>query len=208
VQEATTQFFLKNQVTNEDEQVEIYHGLSSLDNLAADRAWAQSNANLLGEILEKVKAGDDMDLLLSQVDIEDKHWEWVRKGFAFDSDEYEWFYAKSAEEIEGICVIYHPQPSKIDEKDIFYVDYIAIAPWNRKNPFDIPKFKGVGSILIKESLRFSVEKLKYRPGFSLHSLPQAVGYYEKIGMQNFGRDESKQGLVYFEMNESQSESFL
>lgn len=206
--EITSEFYLTNQNTDEDEKVEIHHGLSDLDNLYADKAWTQANANILGEILKLVEAGGDIESLLSEVDIEDKHWEWVRKGLALNTGEYEWFYAKVHDSVEGICVIFHPQPSQFDQKDIFYVDYIAIAPWNRKNPIYTQKFRGIGSILIKESLRYSVEKLQYRPGFSLHSLPQAVGYYEKIGMKNFGEDEQKQGLVYFEMSEANSETFL
>jgi hypothetical protein len=199
---------LENLETSLVEKLEVHHGLSSLDNLKADREWTQANADLLGKLAESVEAGADVDSLLSEVNIEDKHWEWVRKGCALDSEEYEWFYAKSENHIEGICVIYHPQPSRIDSKEIFYVDYVAVAPWNRKNPFSVQKIKGIGSVLIRESLRFSVEELQYRPGFGLHSLPQAITYYEKIGMQNFGKDVNKQDLIYFEMSESQSERFL
>jgi hypothetical protein len=208
VQKVISRLSLENIETSIVEELEIHHGLSGLDNLKADREWTQFNANLLGKLFESVEAGADLESLLSEVNIEDKHWEWVRKGLAFDSKEYEWCYAQSDNQIEGICVIYHPQASRVDAKEIFYVDYVAVAPWNRKNPFYAQKFKGIGSILIRESLRFSVEKLRYRPGFCLHSLPQAITYYEKIGMQNFGKDSTKQNLIYFEMSESQSKSFL
>lgn len=208
VQRVISEVSVQNLESSEEETLEIHHGLSSKDNFKADQAWTQCNADLLGELAKRVDAGEDPDKLLAEVDIEDKHWEWVRKGLVLNTEEYEWFYAKSESCIEGICVIYHPHPSRIDSEEIFYVDFVAVAPWNRKNPVFPQKFKGIGSLLIRESLRYSVEELKYRPGFSLHSLPQAVTYYEKIGMQNFGEDSSKQGLIYFEMSESQSKSFL
>lgn len=208
MQKEISQASTQNLETSEEEELKIHHRSSSRDNLKADKDWTQFNADLLGELAKKVDAGEDPDTLLAEVDIEDKHWDWVRKGLVLNSEEYEWFYAKSENFIEGVCVIYHPQPSRIDSEEIFYVDFVAVAPWNRRNPVFPQKFKGIGSLLIRESLRYSVEELKYRPGFSLHSLPQAVTYYEKIGMENFGEDSSKQGLIYFEMSESQSKSFL
>jgi hypothetical protein len=42
----------------------------------------------------------------------------------------------------------------------------------------------------------------------LHSLPQAVKFYENCGMTNLGADPTKQGLPYFEMTPEKATAFL
>ena len=68
----------------------------------------------------------------------------------------------------------------VDGENIFYVEYLAVAPWNRDCLVRQREYKGVGSTLLKVALNYSVEKLGLIPGFSLHSLPQAKEYYEKL----------------------------
>ena len=51
-------------------------------------------------------------------------------------------------------------------------------------------------------------KLPYRYGFCLHSLPQANSYYQEIGMVGFGPDSNKENLHYYEMMESETERFI
>jgi hypothetical protein len=123
------------------------------------------------------------------------------------SDEYEWFYLLSQGKPQGACVFYHPKESIIDEKDIFYIEYVAVAPWNRDTPVTNRKFKGIGTILIKCALNYAVDKLGLQYGFSLHSLSQAKNYYEKIGMINFP-EKDKDRLVYFEMPRDKSTEML
>lgn len=108
---------------------------------------------------------------------------------------------------QGACVFFHPKDSIIDSENIFYIEYVAVAPWNRKTPVTKREFKGVGTILITCALNYAVNELGLQYGFSLHSLPQAKNYYEKIGMINFPeRDKDK--LVYFEMPRDKSTEIL
>ena len=186
----------------------ITHVLSYRLNLQADRAWQGFNGELVTKILDTASDEDAIEKLAAACSIEDKHWSWSKKGIVLDSDQYEWFYLLCGEEVEGICVIYHPEPSRIDEEEIFYVDFVAIHPRNRKNPFFEKGLKGVGTSLLKIALNHSVEFLGYRPGFCLHSLPGAESYYERIGMTSFGRDVKKDNLTYFEMDSANSASFL
>jgi hypothetical protein len=188
--------------------LELQHGLSSGNNFIADKDWVGFNARQLEILHKRVEDGEDLEDLLEEASFEDLHWRWLTKGRALNSSEYEWFYLVNGESIEGICVVYHPKMSRIDSQQIFYIDYLATAPWNRDNLISKKIFKGVGTTLIKHSLRYSVETLKYRPGFGLHSLPKAIPYYKKIGMLGFGKDEDKQNLHYFEMSPQVSVTLL
>ncbi len=186
----------------------VSHGLSHRLNLQADRAWQQFNGELVKQILDTAEDEGAVERLAAACSIEDKHWSWSKKAMVLNSDQYEWFYLLCGGEVEGICVIYHPKPSRIDEEEIFYVDYVAIHPRNRKNPFFEKGLKGVGTNLLKIALKYSVESLGYRPGFCLHSLPGAESYYKRIGMTYFGPDFEKENLAYFEMDSANSASFL
>lgn len=198
---------IEEQISKKDVEYTIYHGLNSIFALRADNDWLTFNFELVTELKKVAKSEEELLDLVQQHQFEDFHWRWVDKSVSFSSTEYEWFYLLIADQVQGICLIYHPKPSRIDGQNIFYVDYVAVAPWNRDSLITKKIFKGIGTILIKRALIYSINVLGYRPGFSLHSLPQAVTYYEKIGMINFGPDGTKQNLHYFEMEPESSEGF-
>ena len=101
--------------------------------------------------------------------------------------------------VQGICMIYHPKPSKLEEGDIFYVEYVSVAPWNRDSKIHERTFKGIGSILLKCALDYAIKTLKLKPGFSLHSLKQAENYYSnRLHMKKIANEE-KDGMTFFEM---------
>ena len=185
----------------------IVHGLDSALALKADTEWLAFNLQVMTELQNIAKSKEELIALLTAHQFEDSHWSWLRKSVVSTGPEYEWFYYLAENQVQGICNIYHPKPSKIDAMDIFYVKYVAIAPWNRPNCLSPKKFGGIGTILIKVALTHAIDVLGYRPGFSLHSLPQAEGYYLKIGMKDFGPDAAEQNLHFFEMERETSERF-
>jgi hypothetical protein len=91
---------------------------------------------------------------------------------------------------------------------LVYVDYVENAPWNRQELSDLPRFRGVGSILVRTAIEVSrMEGFKGRIG--LHSLPQSEGFYaNKCGMTDLGKDSTYQDLRYFEMTAEQAEGFI
>ena len=92
--------------------------------------------------------------------------------------------------------------------NLAYVDYISIAPWNRPWPGPPPRFRGIGSILLREAVRASVDE-GFRGRIGLHALPGAVTWYrDRLKMQAFGADADYQGLDYFEFTEAQAKQFL
>ena len=91
---------------------------------------------------------------------------------------------------------------------LVYVEYLEAAPWNRGEHVAKPRFRGVGSILIRSAIALSLaEGFKGRLG--LHALPQShVFYADKCGMTDLGPDPKYQNLNYFEMRVEQAEEFL
>ena len=120
---------------------------------------------------------------------------------------FECFFIFSNDKPQGACLIYHPKDSIIDSENIFYIEFVAVAPWNRDNPMVERKFKGIGSAIIVCVLDFAIKTLGLKPGFSLHSLPQAIGYYKKIGMENYP-ERDKPNLAYFEMPRAKAAKML
>lgn len=199
---------IDDQLSGKKVNYEISFGLSSTYAANADVDWLTFNFMIVSKLKEVCKTNEELLEHLARYQFEDSHWNWVNKSVVLSTDEYEWFYFIAENQVQGICNIYHPKPSKIDNRNIFYVEFVAVAPWNRINPISPRKFKGIGSSLLKIALNYSINTLNYRPGFSLHSLPQSAEYYEKIGMKNFGPDNSKQNLFYFEMEQGSSEAFI
>ena len=93
-------------------------------------------------------------------------------------------------------------------KHLVYVEFAESAPWNRKELFDPPRYRGVGSILIRAAIALS-ENLEFHGRIGLHSLPQANSFYAKTcGMADLGADPSYENLHYFEMTPERARAFV
>lgn len=163
-----------------------------------DELWHEHNIKLMQWIKAQNFDPQTLEQVLADIQIDDHHWEWFEKSRHFKTDEYRWFFIVVNNIPQAACLLYHPKRSKLSEADVFYIEYIAVAPWNRKNPMAPSQFKGVGGLLIKAVINFGVEKLAFNHGFSLHALPRAVWFYEKIGMQHIEAYD-KDVLRFFEM---------
>lgn len=175
-------------------------GLNKALAYKATVSWTQAALAFLEYISQKFPDQSDQIAIIEAYGIEDSHWNWMNKSMVMCSDEYVWFYLEADKEIQAIAITYHPKNSRIDAaKELFYIEYLAVAPWNRRGYQPNQKFKGVGTHFISILSSYFPEKFGYSFGFALHSLPQACSYYSKIGMQDFGPDISKDSLNYFEM---------
>lgn len=93
-------------------------------------------------------------------------------------------------------------------KHLVYVEFVENAPWNRKQLYDPPRYRGVGSILISAAVTLS-EELEFHGRIGLHSLPQANDFYaNNCGMTDLGVDPDYQSLRYFEMTPEQARAFI
>ena len=100
---------------------------------------------------------------------------------------------------------------RIDSQEgrhLVYVAFVENAPWNRAELFDSPRYRGVGSILIRTAVALS-EDLEFNGRIGLHSLPQANDFYANTcGMTDLGADPDYGGLRYFEMTSEQARDFV
>lgn len=93
-------------------------------------------------------------------------------------------------------------------RHLVYVEFVENAPWNRAELFAPPRYRGVGSILIRAAIALS-EELEFHGRIGLHSLPQANGFYANTcGMADLGTDPDSEGLRYFEMTPEQARAFV
>lgn len=185
----------------------IEHGRNMNYAMECDQSWTHFKSEMLDYIEAQNYSEDRLSEVLDDLQTEDYHWDWFTKSYVYSAVEYEWFFLFADNQPQGACVIYHPKQSSFHSGKIFYIEFVAAAPWNRTNPFKPKMFKGVGTILIKCALNYAVNKLGLNQGFSLHSLPQACEYYEKIGMLN-DKNSNKDGLKYFEMPEGIAQKML
>lgn len=93
-------------------------------------------------------------------------------------------------------------------KHLVYVSFVENAPWNRKELFDPPRYRGVGTALIRAAIELSKQE-EFKGRIGLHSLPQSNGFYANVcGMEDLGVDQDYEGLRYFEMTPEQAEAFI
>ena len=176
----------------------VVHGWDAQSSMECDLQWKQATVELLTFIANQDFDDKKLAEVLASLSMEDDHWEWFKKALAFRTDEYEWFHLCAEGKPQGACVIYHPKESALNGLNIFYVEFIAVAPWNRKNLLRGRVFKGVGRALLTAALKFAVQRLKLSPGFCLHSLPGARDFYLGLQMVNVAARD-KDTLLYFEL---------
>lgn len=194
---------------NEEQDVEykICHGWNLIFSFDCDREWGRDSLALLEYIENQSFDEGYLEDVLGSIQLEDHHWNWAIKSMAYRGEQYDWFYMYADGKPQAACLIYHPESSALEKSDIFYVEYLAVAPWNRGCLVRDRLHKGVGSLLIRVVLDYSVNNLGLKPGFCLHSLPQAVNYYKKIKMVNISQKD-KPDLLYFEMPSSEAKKIL
>jgi hypothetical protein len=186
---------------------QIHHGLDLVLARSCDNQWGKFNVNLMSFISKQNYDAATLKQVLSEIQVDDSHWEWLIKSLKYRTSEYDWFFLVAEGAPQGACLIFHPKPSALDKGDIFYIEYIATAPWNRRNPMCEQVFKSVGTILVRHAVNYAHNTLKLRYGFSLHALPSASWYYNKIGMTRHAPHD-KTPLQYFEMSENVASSFV
>jgi hypothetical protein len=177
----------------------IVHGWDLKSSLECDTLWKQGWLELFNKIQQAEFDENKQNEILSSISTEDIRWDWFEKAVAFSSDEYEWFHLYADDKPQAACLIYHPEGSALEAGDIFYVKFVAVAPWNRTCDLRPRQFCRLGEIILRAAQRFAVKELKLRPGFCLHSLPKAEGFYAKLKMVKVEGKEDKQSLAYYEL---------
>jgi hypothetical protein len=144
------------------------------------------------------------------LDLESGHWDWRNKVGSVGSNRLRLFAVEYEGEVQGLMALAtQPRPSILPpEGSVVYVDYLESAPWNLRQPIQSPRFLGVGTILIGEAVRLSVEQ-GFGGRVGLHALPQAERFYsERCRMIRHGPDRTYYDLVYFEYPEGVAPQWL
>ncbi len=166
----------------------------------ADLSWAVFYSGLFNKIISMNKSLEETKEIANSIIMQDSHWNWLKKSAALCPPEYEWFYLVADDKIQAICLIYHPKGALIEAGNIFYIEYVAVAPWNRSSKLNDKIYEKIGTKLIRAASEYACQSLKLKPGFSLHSLPQSESYYLHLGMVEVPV-QKKDNLKYYEMNE-------
>jgi len=185
--------------SGEEYKFEVRHGNDLKSSLDCDASWGAYKLELFEYITEQNYEEEYLREVLDSIQLEDHHWDWAKKMYYHSSDNYEWLFLYADKKPQGACLIYHPKNSVLETNSkIFYVEYIAVAPWNRNSLVKQRFFSGVGSTLLKSAQNLAVNQLGLTPGFSLRSLPQSSEYYRKIKMIPVPSEDDGP-LMYFEL---------
>jgi hypothetical protein len=132
----------------------------------------------------------------------DQYWDWEQKKRVYlrgDSTIYEGYAIECNGIVQGLMLLKMGGHRSWVEprRRLVYVHALATAPWNRGPTPEPMGFQTVGATLL-EFARFRSEELGMDGLVGLHSLPNAEGFYRKMGMWDGGIDLEKEGLRYFE----------
>lgn len=189
--------FIKNNIDSKPYPYSITLGWDIFSANDCDTSWNAYRLKLSGYLAQFDEA--TREAMVNKIHDEDSHWKWFNKSALIKSDEYKWFFFRADKKIQAACLIYHPRKAILASHDIFYIEFIAVAPWNRETPMEKKHFSKVGTLLLKSVMSYCINTLGYKPGLCLHSLPQAKTFYEEhLGMQRCP-DEDKGALLYYEM---------
>lgn len=146
--------------------------------------------------------------MLGSLGIQDQHWEWRSKCSHLNGAGYRFFSLLNGSEVEAAMVLLVGEPSRSHAQrlPVVYVDYVAVAPWNRKPLQDPPRFRNLGTLMLGAAVEVS-RTVGYQGRCGLHSLSQAEGFYRRIGMHDHGLDNSYHGLRYFEFDAAGAATF-
>lgn len=131
---------------------------------------------------------------------EDAEWNWRRKVRIYGADPGVEIWAIECDEATQGLMMLRSQGHRswvVPSQRIVYVDFLATAQWNRPSIQSPPRYRLVGSILLRFA-KVRSEKLGLRGAVGLHSLPRSEEFYKKQGMVDWGQDAEYQNLRYFE----------
>ena len=171
--------------------------------------WKDFTTNIILQyVVNAAEVNSYREILQNYIMLEDFKWNWSKKAFFFNTSEYNWFFLRTSDGVQGVCLTYHPQKSVFQSVNIFYIKYLSSAPWNRNSSLHDRQYKGIGTEILKQVQFYFIRKYHYNHGFCLHSLPQAHEYYIKIGMVNLPEYNDEDGLLFYEINRENAISFL
>ncbi len=209
-------FTVHNHETNEVCQIDFVDGLSDNHLEFVTKEWTPilrdrwERASLTYHALPSKKQSErTWQEKQRKFGAPDSHWNWYEKNQSMQGSVHRIFALLNCEVVEALMRVDLSTPSQIQHATrtpIVYVEYLAVAPWNRPAIQSRPRFKGFGTLLLGAAVSLSFEEgMDGRCG--LHSLTQSEGFYIHAGMENLGVDKTC-GLKYFEFSPDAARKFL
>jgi len=145
---------------------------------------------------------------LGKFDVQDHHWKWRTKCAIAPGTKRRVFSLLNVGEVEAAMLLLSGETSRDPSTPLplMYVDFVAIAPWNRKAIQTPQRFRHLGTVMIGAAVELS-RTLGLDGRCGLHSLPQSEGFYRRIGMRDFGLDAAYSSLRYFEFDAAAARNF-
>ena len=194
--------------------IELAEGLDELHLDFMDTQWApalqrQYDLGILQffQLPAADRTVEKLAEVFGKLDVQDQHWNWRGKCRVAAGTNRRIFSLLNAGAVEAAMLILLGENSRgpVTALPIVYVDYLAVAPWNRTAFQDPRRFRGLGRVMIGAAVELS-RTLGFDGRCGLHSLPQSEGFYRQIGMRDFGLDTAKQ-LRYFEFDGPAAQRF-
>ena len=132
--------------------------------------------------------------------LEHAHWDWRNKRDSIKTGRHMAVVVECEGDIQGaMAVLRTPRRARLGSAHVVYVDYLEAAPWNLRTFANEPRFLGVGTVLMADAIRLSME-MQLGGAIGLHSLPQAEEFYaQRCRMERLERDPNYFDLTYFEL---------
>lgn len=177
---------------------DVYRDYPAVELEIIEARWAQARD-------EAAVAG----LVHGLTPLEHAHWDWRNKAESVDAGRHMLLAVECDGEAQGLmAVLRRPRPARAGAGQVVYVDYVEAAPWNLKGSTVLPRFFGVGTVLMAEAVRLSLE-MGFGGQVGLHSLPQAEEFYSaRCKMSRIGPDPEYFDLAYFEYTSQQATDWL
>lgn len=179
--------------------------LGEVEIINVESAWSPARLQKLAELRQN---GVPKESLPQHV-----HWNWAMKalhtsgGLAFRS-----LGVEAAGKVQGLMTVrLAGKYARLDpdrDKELVYIDFVEVAPWNAREFTDSPIYKGVGFRLVQAAARLGIaEGFAGRVG--LHSLPQSKLFYANAcEMTALGPDAVHNDLEYFELTAAKAVELL
>jgi len=186
--------------TGKPVDAEMYDRIEANNLLDFDQYWRPAIAGLEASVIANPRP--------AMMRVEDAHWNWAAK-IAGTSGQlaYRHFALECDGRTQGLMQLELTHRSRTDHQHLVYIDFLAVAPWNRKPLVDPPLYKAVGTLLFAQAVGTSFDE-GFGGRIGLHSLPGAAEWYRNKSMTSFGLDDHYENLEYFELDERQAEAFM
>lgn len=194
-------------------KIDLAEGLDSLHLDFMEAQWSPALKRQYGLALLQYfqlpapeQTQEKWDEISGKLLVQDQHWKWRTKCSIAPGTKRRVFSLLNSGEVEAAMMLLFGENSRDQSpRPIVYVDFVAVAPWNRKAFQDPQRFRGLGTVMLGAAVEVS-RTAGHEGRCGLHSLPQSEGFYRQIGMRDFGLDASKQ-MRYFEFDASGASTF-